>query len=445
MTELSPFSRQIWEAKYRFGGALDRPPEADIAASWDRVARALAAVEEKPDDWQQRFRAALEGFHFLPAGRILAGAGALGAENELMEVAELLGGGVAKALLGKAVLPDDLPYVTGAIGLLGTRPSWKLMSDCDTLLVVGSSFPYSEWLPKEGQAKAIQIDIDGKMLSIRYPVDVNLHGDSKETLQALIPLLKRKEDRSWRKTIEDEITSWWKLLQSRAENEADPVNPQRVFWELSPHLPDNCILTSDSGSAANWFARDLMVRKGMMASLSGNLATMGPGVPYAVAAKFAFPERMVIAMVGDGAMQMNGNNGLMTIAKYWKEWANPGLVVLALNNNDLNQVTWEQRVLSGDPKFEGSQNVPVFNYAQYAETLGLKGVRIEKPAWQAALHADRPVVVDALTDPNVPPLPPHIRFDQAKAYIKALFKGDPEQSGMLKQTFKDTIEKFLPH
>ncbi|MGK7396780.1 MAG: thiamine pyrophosphate-requiring protein [Candidatus Cyclobacteriaceae bacterium M3_2C_046] len=381
---------------------------------------------------------------------MLVGAGALNAKEEVKQVAELLGAGVAKALLGKTVLDDDLPYVTGSIGLLGTHPSWTLMSDCDTLLMVGTSFPYSEWLPKEGQAKGVQIDIDGKMLSIRYPMDVNLTGDSKETLQALIPLLKNKKDRSWREKIEKDIKNWWKVLEARADNSADPINPQKVFWDLSPLLPNDVILSSDSGSAANWYARDIKVKETMMGSLSGNLATMGPGVPYAIAAKFCFPNRPVVAMVGDGAMQMNGNSELVTIAKYWKEWSDPRMIILVLNNNDLNQVTWEQRVLSGDPKFEGTQHIPHFNYAEYAELIGLKGIRMEKPediqpGWEAAFQADRPVIVDALTDPNVPPLPPHIRFDQAKAYLKALFKGDPDQSGIIKQTFKDTLEKFLPH
>lgn len=381
---------------------------------------------------------------------LLVGAGALGAAREVKDVAEILGAGISKALLGKAVLPDDLPYVTGSIGLLGTRPSWTLMSECDTLLMIGSSFPYSEWLPKEGQARGVQVDIDGRMLSLRYPMEVNLTGDSRETLRALIPLLRHKEDRSWREKIEEETAEWWKMLEARAMNEADPINPQRVFWELSPLLPSNCILTADSGSVANWYARDIRIREGMMASLSGNLATMGPGVPYAIAAKFAFPDRPVVAMVGDGAMQMNGINELITIGKYWKEWRDPQLIILVINNKDLNQVTWEQRVLSGDPKFPGSQDLPAFNYAQFAETIGLKGVRMENPeqvapGWREAFAADRPVVVDAVTDPDVPPLPPHIRFDQAKAYVQALFKGDPERKGIMRQTFRDMIEKFLPH
>ncbi len=310
---------------------------------------------------------------------MLVGAGALNATDEVMEVADILGAGVAKALLGKAVIPDDLPFCTGPIGLLGSKPSWDMMTECDTLLMVGSSFPYSEFLPKEGQARGVQIDIDAKMLSIRYPTEVNLVGDSAETLRALIPLLTRKEDRSWRKKIEDGVAEWWQLLEARAMNDAKPINPQRVFWELSKRLPDNCIISSDSGSAANWFARDLKVRRGMMASLSGNLATMGPGVPYAVSAKFAWPDRPVIALVGDGAMLMNGINCLITISHYWKEWSDPRLIVMVLANRDLNQVTWEQRVMAGDPKYECSQNVPPFEFARYAEMLGLAGIRVDKP------------------------------------------------------------------
>lgn len=381
---------------------------------------------------------------------MLVGAGALGATDEVIEVADVLGAGVAKALLGKAVIPDDIAFCTGPIGLLGSKPSWDMMTECDTLLIVGSSFPYSEFLPPEGQARGVQIDIDAKMLSIRYPTEVNLVGDSAETLRALIPLLQRKEDRKWRKRIEDNIAEWWKVLEARAMNEAKPINPQRVFWELSKRLPDNCILSSDSGSAANWFARDLKVRRGMMASLSGNLATMGPGVPYAVAAKFAWPDRPVIALVGDGAMLMNGINGLITIAHYWKEWSDPRLIVMVLANRDLNQVTWEQRVLAGDPKYECSQKVPAFAFARYAEMLGLRGIRVEtpdriSPAWDEALSSDRPVVYEALTDPEVPTLPPHITFNQAEHFMSSMAKGDPHLGHMIKQTFKEAIEGFLPH
>ncbi|HVZ88668.1 MAG TPA: thiamine pyrophosphate-requiring protein [Polyangia bacterium] len=381
---------------------------------------------------------------------MLVGAGALQASAEVLEVAELLGAGIAKALLGKAVVPDELPFVTGSIGLLGTKPSWDLMMDCDTLLMVGSSFPYSEFLPREGQARGVQIDLDPKMLGIRYPMELNLTGDSKETLRALIPLLRRKEDRAWRKQIAGHLEEWWELMEARAMQPANPINPQRVFRELSPRLPDNAILSSDSGSSANWYARDIKIRPGMMASLSGNLATMCPGVPYAIAAKFAYPERVPVAMVGDGAMQMLGNNGLLTIAHYWKEWSDPRLVVLVLNNGDLNQVTWEMRVMEGNPKFDASQDVCDFAYARYADMLGLRGIRVDTPeaiapAWEVAFKADRPVVVEVVTDPDVPPLPPHITLEQAAKYTSTLFKGDPDEGGIIHQSFTELVAKFLPH
>jgi pyruvate dehydrogenase (quinone) len=380
---------------------------------------------------------------------MLIGAGTFGAATEVKEVAELLGAGVAKALLGKAALPDDLPYVTGSIGLLGTLPSWNLMMGCDTLLMVGSSFPYTEFLPEDGQARGVQIDLDGRMLSLRYPMEVNLLGDSAETLRALIPRLVRKEDRSWQKKIEQDVCDWWKILEARAMNDAHPVNPQRVFWELSPRLPDRCILTGDSGSVVHWFARNLKIREGMMASLSGGLATMCPAVPYAIAAKFAYPDRPVVALAGDGAMQMLGNNGLITIANYWKRWSNPRLVVLVLNNHDLNMVTWEQRAMSGDIEFEGSQDLPDFPYARYAEMLGLKGIRVDNPrnlgsAWDEAFAAERPVVLEVITDPDVPTLPPHISFDQMLKFGKVLLKGDPHEQGILRQTFKEMVATTFP-
>jgi pyruvate dehydrogenase (quinone) len=389
----------------------------------------------------------------LNAGKkvaILIGAGALNASAEVTATANKLQAGVAKALLGKAALPDHLPWVTGSIGLLGTRPSWEMMMNCDTLLMIGSSFPYSEFLPKEGQARGVQIDLDARMLSIRYPMEVNLQGDAKETLQALLPLLEQKEDDAWRLEIEAGVKEWWEVMEQRALSPANPINPQRVFWELSKQLPDGVILSSDSGSAANWFARDLKIREGMMASLSGTLATMGPGVPYAIAAKFAFPHRPAIALVGDGAMQMNGLNGLITIKKYWEEWADPRLVVLVLNNRDLNQVTWEQRVMNGDPKFECSQDLPDFPYARYAESLGLLGIRVDNPdnlagAWQQALSANRPCLIEAITDPDVPPLPPHITFEQAKAYASALYKGDPNGVGTIRMSFLQMVDAWLPH
>jgi pyruvate dehydrogenase (quinone) len=381
----------------------------------------------------------------LNAGRkvaMLVGAGALHATAEVLEIADLLGAGIAKALLGKAAVPDTFPFVTGSIGLLGTKPSYTMMNDCDTLLMVGSNFPYSEFLPKEGQARGVQIDIDARLVSIRYPMEVNLVGDSADTLRLLRPLLKRKQDRGWRETIEKNVADWWKTLEERAMQDAHPINPQRVFWELSPRIPDRAILTCDSGSSANWYARDLKIREGMMASLSGGLATMGPGVPYAVAAKFVHPERPVIALVGDGAFQMNGMNEVLTIGKYWKRWADPRLVIMVLNNRDLNQVTWEQRVMDGDPKYIASQDIPDYPYARYAEDAGLRGIRVDHPedvgpAWDEALASDRPVVLDVYTDPDVPPLPPHVSFKQARQFAESLVKGDPDRASVIRQSVKE--------
>jgi pyruvate dehydrogenase (quinone) len=379
---------------------------------------------------------------------MLIGQGAAKAQDEVVQTAELLGAGVAKALNGRAALPDDLPFVTGAIGLLGTKPSYDMIMECDTLLIVGSNFPYAEWLPEEGSCRAVQIDIDGRLLGMRYsPTEANLVGDSQDTLQALIPMLERKQDRSWRDKIEGEVERWWRLMDDRAHLDAQPINPQLVFAELSPRLPDRCILTADSGSATNWWARHLKLRKGMDAALSGTLATMCPGVPYALGAKFAYPDRPVIACLGDGAMQMLGNAALIDIAHYAERWSNKQCVIVVLHNNDLNQVTWEQRVMAGDPKLVASQVLPDFNFARYAEGIGLKGIRVERPedvapAWDEALAAPGPVLYEAITDPEVPPLPPHIKFEQAKKLAKAL-PGDPHTGRIIKESLKGKVEEFI--
>jgi pyruvate dehydrogenase (quinone) len=380
---------------------------------------------------------------------ILVGAGALGATDEVVAVADRLSAGCAKALLGKAALPDDLPWVTGSIGLLGTEPSYKLMMECDTLLMVGSAFPYSEFLPKEGKARGVQIDIDAGMLSIRFPMDVNLVGDSKETLRALLSRLHQKPAEGWRTTIESNVKEWWKTLEDRARQPAKPVNPQRVTWELSPRLPDRSIITSDSGSCANWYARDLKMRRGMKASLSGGLASMGAAVPYAIAAKYAHPDRPVIALVGDGAMQMNNMAELITVAKYWREWQDHRWIVCVFNNEDLNQVTWEQRIIEGDPKFDASQRIPNIPYHRFAEMIGLRGIYVDDPeqmgtAWDQALASDIPVVLEVMTDPEVPPLPPHITLQQAKNFSLALAKGDPNEVGVIRGAARQVLEKVLP-
>ena len=405
-----------------------------------------AGPAKLPD--QALLRAAADVLNGGKKVAMLVGAGALDATDEVIAVAERLRAGVAKALLGKAVLPDDLPCVTGSIGLLGTKPSWDLMKGCDTLLMVGSCFPYSEFLPKPGAARGVQIDIDGSRLSLRYPMEVNMVGDSATTLRTLLPLLQQKTDTAWTDEIERGLKSWWKTLRNRAMDSADPLNPQRVFWELSPRLPDNAIITADSGSVANWYARDLKMRRGMKASLSGGLASLGAGTPYAVAGKMAFPDRTVIACMGDGAMQMNGLNVMITISKYWKQWSNPRLIVLVLNNRDLNQVTWEERIQLGAGKTELTQSIPDFPYHKYAELLGLKGIFVDHPdqvgaAWDEALSADRPVILEAYTDPNVPPLPPHITLKDAKNFM-LMMRDEPELGSVLKNSAKELLTSIIP-
>jgi pyruvate dehydrogenase (quinone) len=391
------------------------PPEPDL----DRAAEILNSAEKVA---------------------ILIGQGAAGASDEVVEAADVLGAGVAKALLGRSALPDDLPFVTGPVGLLGSKPSYEMMGGCDCLFMVGTSFPYAEWLPKEGQARCVEIDIDGRMIGIRYPADVHLIGDSKDTLKALLPLLERKDDRSWREQIEENVQEWWRILEDRSHQEMEPMNPSRVLWELSDALPDDAIVTADSGSSTNWWARELRLRKGMKASLSGNLATMGPGTPYAIAAKFAHPERAVVAIVGDGAFQMNGMNEMITVERYWDSHLKKGnapLVFCVFNNQDLNQVTWEQRVLSGDPRNPATQQIPDFPYSKYAELVGFKGIHCERGddvagAWKEAISTtDRPVILEVVTNREFPPLPPHITLEQARMMAKAIAGGDEDSVGMM--------------
>jgi pyruvate dehydrogenase (quinone) len=380
---------------------------------------------------------------------MLIGQGAAQAADEVVAAAELLGAGVAKALLGRDVLPDDLPFVTGPIGLLGSTASYELMTGCDTLFMIGTSFPYAEWLPEEGQARGVEIDIDPQMTGVRYPMDAQLVGGAKETLQALLPLLQRKEDRSWRQKIESEVAEWWRVLDDRAQDKADPVNPQLVAHELSPRLPDGVILTADSGSGTNWWARHLRLRTGMRASLSGTLATMGGGTPYAISAKLAYPDKPVIAFVGDGAFQMNGMAELITVKRYWDRFTshNPTLIFAVFNNEDLNQVTWEQRAEAADPKFMGTQYIPDVRYSEFARMLGLHGIFVDDPkqmgpAWDEALAADRPCVLEVKVDPEIPPIPPHIKKELGKKAAKAMLKGDPEEVGVITHGARQKLHEF---
>jgi pyruvate dehydrogenase (quinone) len=413
------------------------PPERAHGSVFSSVG--MSESRPVPDDADLRHAAGV-----LNAGSrvaMLIGQGAIDAASEVVEVADVLGAGVAKALNGRAALPDDLPFVTGSIGLLGTKPSSDMMGDCDTLLMIGSNFPFADWLPDEGQARGVQIDIDGRLIGMRYPMEAALVGDAAATLRGLLPLLERKDDRRWRESIEAGVERWWRMLAERALQPGDPINPQRVFHELSDLLPDGCILTADSGTAANWWARNLKLRAGMQAAISGTLATMGCAVPYALGAKFAHPNRPVIAALGDGAFQMIGMNALIDVAHYADRWEDKRLIVLVLNNGDLNEVTWEQRAMSGDPRYEASQALPRFQYARYAESLGLKGIKVDspddvRPAWEEALAHDRPVLLEAVTDPNMPPLPPQLRFETLRNTARAFMKGDPAAREVMRHAIR---------
>ncbi len=419
------------------------PPRAHGAVG--SSSRPLSPTVFRPDD-----AALAQAADVLNAGErvaLLVGQGARGAVAEVLQVADRLGAGIAKALNGRAVLPDDLPHVTGSVGLIGTRPSDDMMQGCDTLLMVGTGFPYAEWLPEPGAARAVQIDIDGARLGIRYPTEVNLVGDARQTLQALLPLLRGRTERSWREGIEAGVARWWATLAERAQVPAEPVNPQLVFHELSSRLPDRAIVLADSGSSTVWWARHLRLRAGMDAALSGTLASMGPAVPYALAAKLAHPDRPVIACLGDGAMQMLGINGLIDLAAYAHRWRGP-LVVLVVNNGDLNMVTWEQRATAGDAKQPDTQNLPPMDYAAFARTLGLEGIRVERPedvgpAWDRALAARGPVVLDAVCDPEVPLMPPRIRAEHAKGVAGAVLHGDEGAARFVSQTVKEKAREVL--
>jgi pyruvate dehydrogenase (quinone) len=424
------------------------PPKHEFAHVPSSPPGLAAPVVTPPDEELDRAAQVLNAGERVA---ILVGQGARGAAEEVAQTAEVTRAGVAKALLGKDVLSDEEPYVTGAIGLLGTRPSWEMMRDCDTLLIVGSGFPYTQFLPEFGR-RAVEIDIDARMIGMRYPTEVNLVGDAAPTLRALLerlepqPLNEAREQ--WRSRIEEGVEHWWQVLGQQAQVPADnAVNPMLLAHELSPRLPENAIVTADSGSAANWYARFLRFRGDMRGSLSGTLATMGCGVPYAIGAKAAHPDRPAIALVGDGAMQMNGLAELITIRRYYEEWTDPRLVVCVLHNNDLNQVTWEQRAMAGSPKTPFSQDLPEVSYASFASSIGLRGISTDTPdevgsAWDRALAADRPVVLDVRCDPDFPPIPPSVGLDQVADTARALAAGDPDALDVLRKGVRTKFEEL---
>lgn len=422
------------------------PPQHEFKQVPSSPPAAPVTLSDPPED---AIRRAADVLNAGSKVAILVGQGARSAAAEVVEVAELTGAGIAKALLGKDVLPDTLPFVTGSIGLLGTRPSYELMRDCDTLLIVGSNFPYTQFMPELDQARAVQIDIDGALIGMRYPTEVNLVGDARSTLRRLLPLLRHQEDRSWRADIEKNVDRWWTTVERQSMLDASPVNPMRVVWELSERIPGNAIVTADSGSSTNWYARCLRFRDQMRGSLSGTLATMGPGVPYAIGAKFAHPDRPAIALVGDGAMQMNGLAELMTIARYRHLWSDPRLIVCVFHNNDLNQVTWELRAMGGAPKFEESQSLPDVSYADLARAMGVEAIAVDDPdalggAWDYALAADGPVLLDVRCDPEVPPIPPHASYEQLKDMAASVLRGDPGAWHLMVQGAKTKAQEFRP-
>ncbi|MGI8949903.1 MAG: thiamine pyrophosphate-requiring protein [Ornithinimicrobium sp.] len=371
---------------------------------------------------------------------MLVGQGARGATDEVLEVAQRLGAGIVTSLLGKDVVPGDVPHHTQQLGLLGSKPSYDMMQDCDTLLMVGSNFPYAEFLPPTGQARAVQIDLAAENLSLRYPMEVNLLGDVKVTLAALLEHLTPTQDFKWQEGIVAAMESWNEVTEAVAKAKAEPINPRLVFHELNERLPEDCIVTADAGTTADWYGHHIKLGANMRGNLSGLLASMLAAMPYAVAAKFAYPDRPVICTIGDGAFQMLGMNELLTVKRHWQEWADPRFIVMVLHNNDLTQVSFEMRE-AGDPKYEASQTLPDMDYAGYAELLGFRGIRVDDPtqvgaAWDAALAADRPVLLDIWTDPNVPPLPAHITIDQATGFVQALLKRDPSERPLVKEAVR---------
>ena len=379
----------------------------------------------------------------------LVGHGTNGATDEVLEAARLAGAGVITTLRAKQVVPSDVPHHSQQLGLLGTRPSMRQMKDCDTLVFLGTNYPYSQFLPPSGQARAIQVDLKPEQMGLRYPTELNLWGDVKATLMALIPHLDAKTDLSWQENVAKEMIEWENEMEAQAMLVyEDGVNPRRVYHELNKRLPPQAIVTADAGSTADWYGHHIRFRNGMMGDLSGRLATMLAAMPYAVAAKFAYPERPVICTIGDGAFQMLGMNELITIKKYMKEWDNPQLIIMVLHNNDLTQVSWEMRTEDANPVWETSQDVESVDYAGWAELLGFQGIRVKHDddvtaAWDAAFAHRGITLIDAYTSRNVPPLPPHITAEFAKNTGEALLKGDPFELGVIRDSAEALVSEGI--
>jgi pyruvate dehydrogenase (quinone) len=379
----------------------------------------------------------------------IVGHGANGATDEVLEAARLAGAGIITALRGKQVVPSDVPYHSQQLGLLGSRPSTEQMSGCDTLVLLGTNYPYGQFLPKTGQARAVQVDLKPEQMGLRYPTEVNLWGDVKATLTALIPHLREKTDLSWQNTVVDGMRDWEAEMEAQAMLKyPDGVNPRRVFHELNKRLPNNAIVTADAGTTADWYGHHIRLRRGMMGDLSGRLASMLASMPYAVAAKFAYPDRPVICTIGDGAFQMLGMNELITVKKYLAQWSNPQLIVLVLHNDDLNQVSWEMRTEDANPVWPTSQEIQSVDYAGWAELLGFSGIRVKsdddvEAAWDTALANPGVTLIDAYTSKNIPPLPPHITRELVINTAKGLLKEGPAAAGPIRDSAEAAMSEGL--
>ena len=388
-------------------------------------------------------RSLMEAAEILNSGNkvvILAGAGALGAREQLLQLAETLGAPIVKPLLGKAAVPDDNPYTTGGIGLLGTRPSQDALEQCDTLLMVGTSFPYIEYLPKPDQARAVQIDIDALRIGLRYPVEVGIVGDSARTLDALMPKLRRRDDRSFLEKAQKGMQDWWKQLEERGMLRDTPMKPEVVGYELDKYLSDDAIITTDSGTVTTWAARHIRIRGNQRFSVSGNLATMANGFPYAIAAQVAYPDRQVVAFVGDGGFSMLMAE-LSTCVKYQLP-----VKIVVIKNNVLGQIKWEQMVFLGNPQY-GVELEPI-DHVKLAEACGATGFTVQDPAecgriMQQALNTPGPVVIEAVVDPNEPPLPPKITRDQAMKFAESLLRGEPNRDKIALTALSDKVRELV--